>query len=129
MGKNEGNEAGHHHQKTERSKVISTTPKVTRPIYEAKRGVTQDIIIRGQRFRLAQIAQEFPDARMIQASAGVQHDLSTQVGDALSLTPGDDQDGRWGDIFCPQGFGFGFASGDTKPYSFWHTQHLTSMHF
>jgi hypothetical protein len=31
MGKNKGNEAGHHHQKTERSKVIFTTPKVTRP--------------------------------------------------------------------------------------------------
>ncbi len=56
-------------------------------IYEAKRGVTQDIIIRGQRFRLAQIAQEFPDARMIQASAGVQQDLSTQVGDALFPDP------------------------------------------
>jgi len=23
------------------------------------------------------------------------------------------------------GYGFGFASGDTKPYIFWHHQHLT----
>ncbi len=47
----------------------------------------------GTEVQVAQIAQEFPDARSIQASAGVQHDLSTQVVDALSLTPGDDQDG------------------------------------
>ncbi len=90
-------------------------------IWDKTRGMKGDIIIRGQVFQVAQIAPEFPDACLIQASAGVQHNLSTQVGDALSLTPGDDQDGRWGNIFCPQGFGFGFASGDTKPYSFWHT--------
>ena len=40
-----------------------------------------------------QIAPDFPDAHLIQESAGVQHDLSSLVGGALSLTPGDDQDG------------------------------------
>jgi hypothetical protein len=54
-------------------------------------------------FCVPQIAPDFPDARLIQASAGVQHDLLSQVGGALSLTPGDDQDGRWGDTFVPRG--------------------------
>jgi hypothetical protein len=71
------------------------------------------------------IMTDFPDARWIQASVGVHHDLAPQVGGALSLTPGDDQDGRWGDILSPGslGFGFGFVSGDTKPYIFWHHKH------
>ncbi len=68
----------------------AVTTMRTEYIYGTKRGVTQDIIIRGQSFRLAQIAQEFPGARLIQASAGVRHDLSPQVGDAFPLTPGDD---------------------------------------
>ncbi len=43
-------------------------------------------------------------------------------GGALSLPPGDDHDhdGRWGNTLSPGGLGFGFASGDTKPYIFWH---------
>jgi hypothetical protein len=72
------------------------------------------------------IVTDFPGARWVQASVGVHDDLSPQVGDAaLSLTPGDDQDGRWGDILSPGslGFGFGFVSGDTKPYIFWHHKH------
>ena len=71
------------------------------------------------------IMPDFPDARWIQASVGVHHDLAPRVGGALSLTPGDDQDGRWGDILSPGslGFGFGFVSGDTKPYIFWHHKH------
>jgi hypothetical protein len=54
-------------------------------------------------FRVPQIAPDFPNARLIQVSAGVQHNLSSQVGGALSPTPGDDQDGRWGDTFVPRG--------------------------
>ena len=59
-----------------------------------------------------QIATDFPDARWIQASVGVRRDTSSRVGGALSLTPGDDQDGRWGDTLSPGslGFGLGFAS-------------------
>jgi len=72
-------------------------------IWNRTGGKKRGIIIRGQVFRVPQIAPDFPDARLIQASAGVQHDLSSQVGGAFSLTPGDDQDGRWGNIFCPQG--------------------------
>ena len=45
---------------------------------------------------------DFPNARLIQASAVVQHDLSSQVGGALPLTPKDDRDDRWGDIFVPR---------------------------
>ena len=56
-------------------------------------GLKQGLIIRRQVFCVPQIAPDFPDARLIQASAGVHHDLSSQVGGALSLTPGDDQDG------------------------------------
>jgi len=76
-------------------------------------------------FVVSAIMADFPSARWIQASAGVYHDLRPQVGGALSLTPGDDQDGRWGDILSPGslGFGFGFVSGDTKPYIFWHHRH------
>ena len=58
----------------------------------------------GTGFRVPQIASDFPDARLIQASAGVRHDLSSQVGGALSLTPGDDQDGRWGNTFVRRGY-------------------------
>ena len=85
----------------------------------------------GDRFSVwLQIATDFPDARWIQASVGVHLDTSSRVGGALSLTPGDDQDGRWGDNLSPGslGFGFGFASGDTKPFTFWHHEHLTSIH-
>ena len=34
-----------------------------------------------------------------------------------------------GRLFVPResGFGFGFASGDTKPFTFWHHKHLTSI--
>ena len=71
-------------------------------IWDRTGGKKRGIIIRGQVFRVPQIAPDFPDARLIQASAGVQHDLSSQVGGALSLTPGVDQDGRWGDIFDPR---------------------------
>ncbi len=53
-------------------------------------------------FVVSSIMTDFPSARWIQASAGVYHDLRPQVGGALSLTPGDDQDGRWGDIFVPR---------------------------
>ncbi len=72
-------------------------------IWDRTGGVRRGIIIRDRCFRVPQIAPDFPDARLIQASAGVQHNLSSQVGGALPLTPRDDQDGRWGDIFCPQG--------------------------
>jgi hypothetical protein len=59
------------------------------------------------------------------ASVGVHLNLSSQVGGALSLTPGDDQDGRWGDILSPGSLGFRFrvVYQDTKPYSFWHHKH------
>ena len=81
----------------------------------------------GDRFSVwLQIATDFPDARWIQASVGVRLDTSSRVGGALSLTPGDDQDVRWGDTLSPGslGFGFGFASGDTKPFTFLHHKHL-----
>ena len=71
-------------------------------IWDKTGGVKQGIIIRGQVFRVPQIAPDFPDARLIQASAEVQRDLSPQVGGALSLTLGDDQDGQWGDTFVPR---------------------------
>ncbi len=68
-----------------------------------ERGAKSGASSSGDRFfRVPQITPDFPDARLIQAPAGVQHDLSSQVGGALSLTPGDDQDGRWGDIFVPR---------------------------
>ena len=76
------------------------------------------IIIRGQVFKVAQIAPDCPDARLIQASAGVQHNLLPQVGDAFPLTPGDDQDGRWGDIFVPRGSGLGLHLGILNPTFF-----------
>ena len=61
-------------------------------------------------FVVSSIMTDFPSARWIQASAGVYHDLRPQVGGALSLTPGDDQDGRWGDILSPGSLGFGSGS-------------------
>ncbi len=65
---------------------------------------TGDGVVTGDRFfRVPRIAPDFPDARLIQASAGVRHNLSSQVGGALSLTPGDDQVGKWGDTFLPRG--------------------------
>ena len=73
-----------------------------------ERGTKSGASSSGDRFfRVPQITPDFPDARLIQASAGVQHELLSQVGGALSLTPGDDQDGRWGDILSPGSLGFG----------------------
>ena len=88
-------------------------------------GLREQVYLRSIRVFGFSIMTDFPGARWIQASVGVHHDLSPQVGGALSLTPGDDQDGRWGDILSPGslGFGFGFVSGDTKPYIFWHHKH------
>jgi hypothetical protein len=56
----------------------------------------------GTGFRVSLSAPDFHDARLIQASAGIQHDLSSQLGGALPLTPGNDQDGRWGNISVPR---------------------------
>ncbi len=77
-----------------------------------------------------EIVTDFPDARWIQASVGVHPDLSSQVGGAVSLTPGDDQDGGWGNIFVPRESRvrlFGFISGDTKPYMFLAPRALASL--
>ncbi len=71
-------------------------------VWDRQGGMTRGIVIRGQVFCVPQIAPDFHDARLIQASAGIQQDLSSQVGGALSLTPGNDQNGRWGDIFVPR---------------------------
>jgi hypothetical protein len=76
-------------------------------IWDRTGGAKRGIIIRGQVFSCTadragfsqcpldtgQIAPDFPDARLIQVSAGVQHNLWSQVSGALFLTPGDDQDG------------------------------------
>jgi hypothetical protein len=71
-------------------------------IWDRTGGKKRGIIIRGQVFLCTSDHADFPDARLIQASTGVQHDLSSQVGGAFPLTPGDDQDGRWGDNFVPR---------------------------
>jgi len=57
-------------------------------------GVKRGIIIRGQVFSCT--------SDRAGLSAGVQHNLSSQVGGALPLTLRDEQDGRWGDIFVPR---------------------------
>ena len=48
-------------------------------IWDRTGGVKRGIIIRGQVFCVPQIAPDLPDARLIQASAGVQHVLSGKL--------------------------------------------------